>query len=219
MSYAPLSPPGWYPDGTPGMLRWWDGTAWTASTVPAAAPGPQPYPRVAPGTRTHTFWIWAVVAAPLIALAVTVVQLVLMQQMLQQYLVAFSRLQSDPYASGPENVSGLIAWTNGMMSGTMLLSFLSLVLYGAGVVFAYLDHRELGRLGYPRRFHWAWNFLSPVYAIGRSVVVRRQAGSGQSPMWVAIAIIVVSFLTPIIWMLTVFPQFYAELFSTVSQYS
>ncbi|MFF1836330.1 DUF2510 domain-containing protein [Streptomyces sp. NPDC058231] len=41
------TPPGWYPDtAAPGADRWWDGTAWTAHTRPAAAV-PQPSPPTA----------------------------------------------------------------------------------------------------------------------------------------------------------------------------
>ncbi|MFG3528334.1 DUF2510 domain-containing protein [Streptomyces sp. NPDC047917] len=46
------TPPGWYPDAAaPGTDRWWDGTAWTAHTRPAAAPqvfGPSEPVAVAP---------------------------------------------------------------------------------------------------------------------------------------------------------------------------
>lgn len=37
---APVAmPAGWYPDPqTPGMNRYWDGLAWTATTAPAATP-------------------------------------------------------------------------------------------------------------------------------------------------------------------------------------
>lgn len=222
MSYAPPTPPGWYPDGAPGVLRWWDGTSWTAHTMPVSSPSPvaaRPYPQVPAGTPTNTPWIWAVVAVPLAGLLLAIVQLVLMQQLMQRMMWSFSTMMYDPYASDPTNMNGLIAWTNGLMSITMLLSFGSLLLYGAGVLFAYLDHRDLGQLGYQRRFHWAWNFLTPVYPIGRSVVVRRQAGSGQWPMWAAIAISVASFLTAIIWTSMLLSSFYAQFFSTVSQFS
>ncbi|MFE6995199.1 DUF2510 domain-containing protein [Microbacterium sp. NPDC057659] len=223
MSYAPPTPPGWYPDGAPGMLRWWDGTAWTASTMampsPAPVATPQHYPQVPAGTPTNTPWIWAVVAVPLAGLVLTIVQLVLMQQMMQRMMATFNTMMYDPYASDPTNMNGLFVWTNGLMTITMLLSFGSLLLYGAGVLFAYLDHRDLGRLGYQRRFHWAWSFVNPVYPIGRSVVVRRQAGTGQWPMWAAIAIAVTSVLTAIIWTSAVLSSFYAQFFSTVSQFS
>ncbi|MGW2180772.1 DUF2510 domain-containing protein [Streptomyces sp. NPDC001732] len=42
------TPPGWYPDAAiPGTERWWDGTAWTAHTRPAA-PAPQQFGPPAP---------------------------------------------------------------------------------------------------------------------------------------------------------------------------
>jgi hypothetical protein len=38
-STPPLPPQGWYPDpNQPGLLRWWDGQAWTAQTQPTSAP-------------------------------------------------------------------------------------------------------------------------------------------------------------------------------------
>lgn len=36
------APAGWYPQ-TDGSQRYWDGTAWTAHTAPAAPPAPDPY--------------------------------------------------------------------------------------------------------------------------------------------------------------------------------
>jgi hypothetical protein len=40
---GPAAPVGWYPDpNMPAQLRYWDGTAWTAHTSPAAMPPPPP---------------------------------------------------------------------------------------------------------------------------------------------------------------------------------
>lgn len=84
--------------------------------------------------------------------------------------------------------------------GYLVLSLGSWVIYAAMVVLAFLDWRWLGQQGYPRRFHWAWTFLnSLIYIIGRSVVVKRQAGRGFAPMWAYIAMSVVSLVAIGIW--------------------
>ncbi|MGY1755004.1 DUF2510 domain-containing protein [Blastococcus sp. SYSU D01042] len=95
-SGQPAPPPGWYadPDGTPGMVRWWSGSAWSDVATPAgpgvsvqsspvlapqrpAAPPPQPWRPVAtgPARSRRAPWIVAavlgVVVAVVLALVVT----------------------------------------------------------------------------------------------------------------------------------------------------
>jgi hypothetical protein len=73
---GPGQPAGWYPDGT-GSVRWWDGSAWTEHTQPAAQPpaapsyapaaqqfGQQPFGQQ-PRSRGKG-WLWAVLAAVLV---------------------------------------------------------------------------------------------------------------------------------------------------------
>jgi hypothetical protein len=70
------------------------------------------------------------------------------------------------------------------------------------VVASWLDYRELVRRGVERPFHWAWSFLSVVYPIGRSVVVRGVAGGrGLAPIWVTIAAYVVGLALSLIWVI------------------
>ena len=78
----------------------------------------------------------------------------------------------------------------------------------------YVDHRWLLRQGYVRPFHWAWAFLSSVYPIGRSVVVRRRAGRGIAPMWVTIGVLALSIIVSIV----VVVQVFNAVFSTMSTY-
>jgi len=187
------APAGWYPEpsGAEGQ-RWWDGTRWTEYATPLAAP-PQPAaaqyapydgmaaPRVAEGTPVDTAWIWLVIAVPILAL------IPLFFYDLEGYAL---QSMTDPTAEQR-------MYRDPMYLASVLLGWIS---YGAIVFFAYLDVVALRKLGYARQFHWAWAFLwSLVYVIGRSVVVKRQAGRGSAPMWVAIGLNVIVFIATLVW--------------------
>ena len=200
MSDTHTAPAGWYPepDGREGQ-RWWDGTRWTEYATPLAAP-PQPHSqqqsrawapydaearaRVPEGTPVDTVWIWLVVALPILPVVAFLFWDV------EGYLLRSVAAPDDPmvqlqmYADPAYLTSVVLGWA----------------VYGVSVWFAYLDTTALRALGYPRRFHWAWTFLSPlIYAIGRSVVVRRQSGRGSAPMWVAIALNVIVLIVLFVW--------------------
>lgn len=149
--------------------------------------GGQVAPKVPAGTPVDTVWIWLLVALPVLAV------LPLFFWDFEGYM---ARSMSMTGAMSPIE-SALGPYTDPAYLALMLLSWL---VYGVSVWIAYLDTAALKRLGYERRFHWAWAFLSSiVYVIGRSVVVRRQAGRGYAPMWAAIALSVVVTIAVIVW--------------------
>lgn len=227
MTDAYTAPAGWYPqpDGSGGQ-RWWDGARWTEHTSPlaapavapvsAAAPAPAPAPTPAPplpqyetraqpqvpaGTPVDTPWIWLIVALPLLPL----IPLFLWD--LEGYIL---RSMTDPMAQlalylDPWYLMGIgLGW----------------VAYGLMVWFAYLDVKVLRALGYTRQFHWAWAFLSSlVYVIGRSVVVKRQAGRGIAPMWVVIALNVVVLIAALVWAGVIIANVVSESIVMFSSYS
>ncbi len=68
--HADAPPAGYYPDPEqPGMMRWWDGTAWTQQRVPAGPSTPTPAPVSAPRRRLGTGAIVGIVLGSLALVA------------------------------------------------------------------------------------------------------------------------------------------------------
>jgi len=180
------APAGWYPDPSGSGQRWWDGGRWTDYATPLDPPTYAPYgtevqARVADGTPVDTVWVWLIVTVPY----VTLIPFFLFD--FEGYML---RSMTDPMAQVRMYLDPMY----------LTASALGWLMYGAAVWFAYLDDAALRKLGYARRFHWAWAFLSSfVYVIGRSVVVKRQAGHGSAPMWVAIALSVATLIGMFVW--------------------
>lgn len=186
--------PGWYPDPyRQAPLRWWDGAQWTAQVSGAPAHyapvhnAPAHYAPVRrqlpPDTPVYTPWIWLAVLLPLVSV-------VLSLAFNPVDAIAQSFRSIDP--SNPVPPSSL--YTSIYTPGYFISAALGWVFYGLAVVFSWLDYRALQRRGLDRPFHWAWSFLLVhVYTIGRSVIVRRVSGGrGGAPIWVSIAVIVIS---------------------------
>lgn len=233
MSDPRTAPAGWYPEpsGAEGQ-RWWDGTQWTEYATPLAAPPvaqqvqPQPaYGQLAPqpghgqpmpygqapvssvdaATPTSTVWIWLVIALPV--LSSVPLFLVDWQRFMERSMAAQSSLepmaQLAPYTDPWYLVASLFGWGS----------------YALIVLFSYLDRRALIRRGFRQPFHWAWSFLSYlVYVIGRSVVVKRQAGRGSAPMWVGIAVTAVLVAAFVVWFAVIMTMAFELAFESASLY-
>ncbi len=174
-------PPGWYPSpsGSP-QLQWWDGTAWTEYFGGSSVPNPSLVrPEIGLGTPVYNPFIWLIVLLPLLS---TGLQLAWNPVLRYQYIGREHLRTLDPGAL--------------YTPGYFLLLAAGFVIYAVSVLLAYLDPRRLTRDGVVRPFHWAWAFLSAtVYIIGRSVIVHKVAPRrGLIPIWVLIAVVVISFI-------------------------
>jgi hypothetical protein len=177
---------GWYPDPhTHGTQRYWDGVQWTPYTAAAFGAGPQSA-MVPAGTPVYTPWIWFVAVLPL--LSTIPLMLIDWRGYLENSILAASNATAAP------EVYAL----TGFGAGYFLAAFAGWVLAAVGIVSSYLDWRILRDRGFTRRFHWAWAFLgTTVYAIGRSVMVRRASGASNAVMWVAIVVYVIALVVPL----------------------
>ena len=200
-------PAGWYPDPTdPSWQRWWDGVGWTEHAVPAAsvsAPVAQtytaPYPQApaAPSAplrtdiQTNTAWIWLVVLLPLVMLPTI-------------FLIDWRGYLESSLDMSSGGTANPMLPSVGMTLASVGISIASYVVAGIGILFAWLDWRELKRRGIQKPFHWAWAFLAlvvtnGVYVIGRGVILRRQTGKGLGPVWVWIAVSALSLIVGVVY--------------------
>jgi len=223
------TPAGWYPDPTDSTrTRWWDGAQWTehygpaqagqpagpAQPTPAAGPayGTPAYPSAptwpssapavaagpsAPGAETNTVWVYlSIVAATLPFFSVFLMDF-------DGYLRTMVALDSGGTIDEAAAAAAITRWVGGIL----LITVLSYVALGISVLFAWLDWRELKKRGVARPFHWGWAFFAlaisiGVYIIGRTVVLKRETGSGMTALWVWIAATVLGFGTSIAWSLS-----------------
>ena len=179
---AAAAPPGWYDDGTgSGRMRWWSGTEWTEHIAAPYSMAPTARPAIPADRPIYNPFIWLIVFLPLVSVA-----------LIFAYQPDFSAFSSRAAVTNPLSI----------YTPTYFLAlFAGWVIYGLSAVFAWRDVVWLRTQGVERPFPWPWIFLySPVYVIGRSVIVHRVAAPrGRAPIWAFIAVIVVSFIVAIAW--------------------
>ncbi|MBS1675350.1 MAG: hypothetical protein JSS74_15450 [Actinobacteria bacterium] len=160
-------------------------------------------PRVPRGTPVYTGWGWVTAWIQIAGVAASALSLWLMGESMLAYVRHLVELSSTA-ATGTRVPPGvMLSSVSDLMPGIMTASLVSTLLgwplAALAVVAGYRDYVQLGRLGYPKRFHWAWSFLSPVYPIGRALVVHRQAEAGFATMWIALAATAASLLLTFGW--------------------
>ncbi|MGD8193287.1 DUF2510 domain-containing protein [Herbiconiux sp. P18] len=153
-------------------------------SAPAYGGYPATEPRkVGPETPVYGPFIWVIVLLPLLSLLLLPLSFTGLEDSM--------RYDIDSYGTYSSGASG------GALLAQGIATVFGWLLYGAGVVLAYFDRKWLLSKGFDRPFHWAWGFLSAVYPIGRSVVVRRRSGRGIAPMWVTIGVIALNIVIAI----------------------
>lgn len=133
---------------------------------------------------TTTKWIWLALACQIATLLIVVAMpWNLYAEGLSE---AMSAAQSaDPAAAEQVATGKLLQFS--LWSG--VISLISLIPSAGFIIFAYLDWRDLGRIGIVQPFHWAFAFLgSLVHGIGRAVVLKNRGYPSWGPLWGTIAI-------------------------------
>jgi hypothetical protein len=195
---TPPVPAAWYPDPAGGpRSRWWDGTQWTEHYqepyTPAAAGAALKAPE---GTKAYNPWIWLVALLPYATLPLL-------------FTINLGDMFSPEVLSNPERAA-YAQFAIFFQPGYIAMIVLGFIITGLVIFFAFKDWKTLIAAGVPQPFHWAFIFLNlvvgPVYAIGRSVVVKRRTGHGSGVLWATIGALVATFVIVIIWMVVLTVQ-------------
>jgi len=216
---APGAPPqpryGEYaPTASPAAPAAAPATAAYAPAYPVAPAWPQGAPPVAagpsaPGANTHTLWIYlSIVASTLPILSLFLIDW-------SDYLRAIVAVEYSGRGANSEAVASMLEW----LGRTTLVSVLSYLAIAASIVFAWLDWRELKKRGVARPFHWGFAFFAliisiGVYIIGRTVVLRRETGSGLVALWVWLGSIALAVVIWFVW----FGWFWQQLATALTTY-
>jgi len=181
---TPPVPAGWYPDPqNPATARYWDGSTWTEHRHHPGQPAPKL--RAPEGTEPNTVWMWVLVVLPLVSVISTL-------------FIPWGQYLSGMLGPDLTDPSAILDAELAFLTSPLYLAGLavSFLWYAATIVLAYFDYRTLVARGVPKPFHWALTFIPGygfyVYVIGRSVVVKSRTDRGLGPLWVTIAIFVLS---------------------------
>ncbi|WP_277959532.1 hypothetical protein [Frigoribacterium faeni] len=155
-------------------------------------PGPggyaDPLKGTNPGVSTSTPFVWVLVLLPLVQL------IGLAFWDVGDYLERTATITPGVYQS--PFTPGYLAYLG-----------IGLLVYALTVVFAWLDHRALTARGIVKPFPWPWAFLTVVYVVGRSVVVKRRTGGGLAPLWLFIAVYLITIVVAFSVFIVAFAEF------------
>ena len=191
---AATAPAGWYPVAAgSAQQRYWDGTAWTEHIHnPAVQNAPvavvrRELLRAPERTNPTTLWFWLTAVSSVLGIGAWIALGIYGNQLVGisgNYTTEIGAMYTSP---------AYITYT-----------VLSFAVVAAGVVFPILDWLALRKRGVPNPFHWAWSLFaialsSPiVYVIGRTVVVKRRTGKGLAPLWVFIALQLITWIVALV---------------------
>lgn len=133
---------------------------------------PHERPRLPPGTRVDTVWIWLIVVVPWV-LASTI------------YLFDVREVLDALWVDDATAALGHVGLHLAVLAGS------SLVTIALALLFAFRDARRLRTLGVVRPFPWGFAAIAGiVYVIGRQVVLRKVTPASAAPLVVSIVLYV-----------------------------